>query len=272
MSVDKFGRSASASQHEIHMPRIRLPFTITEYGNINFGNVTLFNIKNPAGRSDATNKDYVDWNLQVLQQNIDAVKSVEATHHDKMKKVLDDFRKELNEAHTVFSSIRLSGQQTLTELDKLKANVHTFISSIKLSVQQTLTEMDNQKSNLHHLYDEIMDMRRTQQDLKAFKQETLALKGIEKKAVQKNIDDLTAKLNILSNDVSKEKEIRQKEVNKLIEQVKILNDDAFNQLAHGSPKYTIIPPNIKNKKPNKLIKREVSIKDAALEGKTADSQ
>lgn len=72
MSVDKFGRVATAAMHTPHellLPKVALAHTSD--GNIDIENLKICNVKAPTSNTDVANKAYVDQQVKDFNTNIE---------------------------------------------------------------------------------------------------------------------------------------------------------------------------------------------------------
>lgn len=85
MGLDKFGRTLKLQASHTPQPPLRLPFSYTPEGNIQFESVQLSNVQAPSKPNDVANKKYVDDKIVTIDgkiKNINTRKRISFNEHD----------------------------------------------------------------------------------------------------------------------------------------------------------------------------------------------
>lgn len=159
MVLDKFGRSLDAASRTPTQPPLRLPFSYTSEGNLQFENVQLSNVKTPFKPKDVANKSYVDDNITKIEGEIKTI-----------TKTMIDFKMGLQ--HVSYETDTLTQKQKHLEEEGFEMNKKTnndwstALNTHKKENENRLNEMNKKTDDwIKTTSDILSDLKTVQEQL-----------------------------------------------------------------------------------------------------------
>lgn len=153
MSLDKFGRALHSQNIPGKRQPIKVPVSFTNDGEVDCENRRLCNVKNPHANVDATNKEYVDFEIH---NNLEKVKNDFATAFNRyaidvnasMKSYQNQIQKQLEDGERKTDSVLLEFQNDLAESTH---KLNTFSSALNKNINEFRNELGKVEDNVNEI-------------------------------------------------------------------------------------------------------------------------